>query len=267
MKSIKKQLVLILVSLLILGVLWGFYRSEEAPSNARAAVQVRKITETAAADESLILSDAKTYTTAADSDRILPDSAQLNVPYISQYPQLPTGCEITSLTEALAYYGFEIDKEVLAENYLPMKYERTTGCFVNYFFGSPWSSHGSGCFAPAITTAANAFLKDRQSERKAVTISYASVHTLFEQVASGYPVIVWTSFDYDRAEVTYTEIELDNGRSFSWPNNEHCVVLSGYDLNADTVTLADPAYGIVERSIDEFTYFYQKYFYQAVVIK
>ena len=57
---------------------------------------------------------------------------------MSQYPELPTGCEITSLTEVLNYLGYGIDKETLARNYLDMRDTVTQGCFVEYFWGSPW---------------------------------------------------------------------------------------------------------------------------------
>lgn len=192
---------------------------------------------------------------------------QLDVPFISQEPDLPTGCEITSLAEVLHFYGFNVDKEILATNYLPMRDTADAGCFIDYFLGSPWDEHGSGCFAPAIVTAANSFLKNNNSNLTAHVISYSSVHSLFEYVAAGNPVIVWTSYDYSVKDITYREVPLSDGEYFSWPSYEHCVVLSGYNLTDRTVTFADPTYGIVTHTIDEFTDYYQKFFYQAAVIK
>ena len=138
---------------------------------------------------------------------------------------------------------------------------------IDYFLGSPWDEHGSGCFAPAIVTAANSFLKNNNSNLTAHVISYSSVHSLFEYVAAGNPVIVWTSYDYSVKDITYREVPLSDGEYFSWPSYEHCVVLSGYNLTDRTVTFADPTYGIVTHTIDEFTDYYQKFFYQAAVIK
>ena len=54
---------------------------------------------------------------------------------------------------------------------------------------------------------------------------------------------------------------------FTWPRNEHCVALAGYDVNERTVTLADPAYGIVKRDMDKFEDYYKRFYYQAVVIE
>ena len=43
----------------------------------------------------------------------------LPVPLILQNPELPNGCEITSLCMLLRYLGFDADKCLLADNYLP----------------------------------------------------------------------------------------------------------------------------------------------------
>lgn len=266
MKANKNQFTIVLISLIILCFLWVFYMKQNTDDN-QVNVEIAGTSETMSVDESLILSDAKTYTTAAATSTTLPDQFQLNVPFISQHPELPTGCEITALTEALAYYGFEEDKQDLARRYLRMDTKKTTGCFIEYFLGSPWSERGIGCFAPTITNAANAYLKDVGSSLQAYTLSYNALNSLFSEVASGHPVIIWTSSDYSDTDVSYNEIPLDNGQTFSWPENEHCVVLSGYDLKNKTVTIADPTDGIVVHDLNQFTYFYQKYFYQAVVIK
>lgn len=42
-----------------------------------------------------------------------------NFPILEQMPELPTGCEITAMTMALNYYGYEADKIQMAEKYLP----------------------------------------------------------------------------------------------------------------------------------------------------
>ncbi len=229
-------------------------------------VEVADTKETTSIDPSLIMSADNNYTTAADSEITLPDSYSIDVPYISQYPELPTGCEITSLTEVLQFYGFDVDKEYMAANYLPTKDYLEPGSYINYFYGSPWSEHGSGCFSPAIITAANTFLQDNNSPLSANSLSYSSVNTIFNELTKGHPIIIWTCFNYD-AEVTYIDIDVGNGQTFSWPTNEHCTVLTGFNLNTSTVTLADPTYGIIERSIEEFSYYYKMYFYQALVIK
>ena len=197
----------------------------------------------------------------------LPDSAYLDVQFISQLPELPTGCEITSLTEVLNYLGFEIDKETLANNYLEYDYDVRPGVFMEYFYGSPYDPNACGCFAPALITVANKYLKDMDSSYRAYNISYSEISDLFAQVASGNPVIVWTSLDYSTRNIEYQTVYVSSDETFDWPLNKHCVALIGYDLNKNTVTFADPTYGIVSHSIDDFTYYYGKFYSQAIVIQ
>ncbi|MDO5381401.1 MAG: C39 family peptidase [Eubacteriales bacterium] len=259
----------LLSSIIALSVILIVYIDSKLPKkDTTASVEVTNVLETSPVDSSLLLSSNNTYTTAAAPDEsTFPSVYSMDIPHINQFPELPTGCEITSLAQVLTYLGYNVDKVELAKNYLPMSNVVTPGCFINYFLGEPWSNHGSGCFAPAIATAANKFFSDNGSTLSAYVISYSSVDALFKELSMGHPVIVWTSYNYNSPEVTYKEVDLGNGNSFSWPTNEHCVVLSGYNLETKTVTLADPTYGIVEKTIDEFTYFYQKYFYQAVTIR
>ena len=98
-------------------------------------------------------------------------------------------------------------------------------------------------------------------------MSYQPPEMLYAQLANGHPVIVWTCFDYNVSEIKYNEVVLDDGTVFTWPRNEHCVALAGYDIVKRTVTLADPTYGIVERDMDKFEDYYKRYYYQAVVIE
>lgn len=261
MKSNKHQFLIVIIYVVVLFMLWQFFYTQPTKEpSIDASVDSTQPTAT--------MNTESIEESVSDSDfKNIANEHSLNVPYISQYPELPTGCEITSLAQVLHFYGFNIDKQDLARKYLPMSNVRTEGCYINYFFGSPWSENGSGCFAPAIVTAANNFFQANGSALQATNISYSPVSTLLEEVSNGHPVIVWTSFNYDNNSTNYREIVLDNGRTFSWPVSEHCVVLSGYNLTDNTVTICDPSSGIITRSLTDFTKFYQQYYYQAVVIK
>ena len=63
-------------------------------------------------------------------------SAHLNVEFLSQKPELPTGCEITSLTTVLNYLGYDVSKETMANEYLP-KCDISEVSFWDYFLGDP----------------------------------------------------------------------------------------------------------------------------------
>ena len=182
-----------------------------------------------------------------------------------QLPELPTGCEITSLTIVLNYLGYSVDKEDMASNYLE-KSEPFEGSFNDYFIGSPWDEYAWGCYSPVITKSANHFLEDHNSKLNAYNITGASMQELCVQVASGNPVIVWTSQNLDK-ETIVTPITLENGTTDYWYSNEHCVVIIGYDLQKGTLTVCDPLEGIVERDFNTFSARYKEFQRMGVVIK
>ena len=76
-------------------------------------------------------------------------------------PELPTGCEITSLTMTLNYYGYSADKMAMALEYLPTVGWTNTyygdnetlygNDIYNYFIGNPQSeTDGLSCGAGAM---------------------------------------------------------------------------------------------------------------------
>ena len=213
-----------------------------------------------------LATEAVNSETSSSTTAAIVKAKQLPVEYISQLPELPTGCEITSLAEVLNYLGYQVDKEYLAENDLKML-DDLDGSFNNYFIGSPWDENGWGCFAPAISNAANKYLTSIKSSKKAYNISGSSLSQLFTEIQNGNPVIVWVTTRLDERTV-FDNIEMNNGTIFKWPENEHCVVLVGFDLNSpQTVTVADPLEGVVNRTYSQFNSRYNELGKRAVVIK
>lgn len=212
-------------------------------------------------NQAVILPDA----TKTISGNITVNSKLLPVNNILQLPELPTGCEITSLTIVLNHLGFNVDKEYMANKYLDQA-EPFESSFSDNFIGSPWDQHSYGCFSPVIVKSANHFLTDSDSSLKAYDISGSTIQELCVQVQSGYPVIVWASRLLDE-KTTKTPIRLDNGTIDYWYSNEHCMVLIGYDLQKGTVTLCDPLEGIVERDFNTFAARYEEFQRMGVIIK
>ena len=93
------------------------------------------------------------------------NSKYIKTDTILQLPELPTGCEITSLTMLLNHIGFDVSKHVLADNYLP-KGEYRASNFNKVFVGDPHSTYAYGCYAPVIVKAAKKYLEkyDKNSE-------------------------------------------------------------------------------------------------------
>lgn len=71
-------------------------------------------------EENELLSLKKAYVFQEGQQKALPKEHQIeNFDIILQLPELPTGCEITSMTMALNYYGLNADKVTMATKYLP----------------------------------------------------------------------------------------------------------------------------------------------------
>lgn len=192
------------------------------------------------------------------------DSIELPVSYLCQYPELPTGCEITSLTTVLNYLGYPVSKETMSDEYLP-KSEETTGDYMNYFLGNPRDEHAFGCFASPIVKAANAYLEEQDSQLKAYNYSGYAFDTLLNEINAGSPVIIWSTVNL---VMPYVTLEWDiDGKSVEWLSPEHCVVLIGYDLNTKSVTISDPEKGIIQCSMSVIETLYEKMSSQAVVVK
>jgi len=191
-------------------------------------------------------------------------NVQLPVAYLSQLPELPTGCEITSLTTVLNYLGYGVDMGTMADRYLP-KCGLGEGSFWDYFLGDPRDPYSFGCYASPIVTAANSYLATQGNQHKAYNYSDSSFSTLLQQIEAGFPVVLWSTMDLSEAYMTM-QWEI-NGETIQWTAPEHCVVMIGYDLNAKTVTISDPMCGMVIRDLETMAKRYEQMQSQAVVIK
>ena len=156
-----------------------------------------------------------------------------NVPVFSQLPDYPTGCETVSTVMALRYAGYNISASRFIDEYLPQSNEFKNINGVNYgpdpeesFVGSPRTAGGYGCFAPVIEKALKAYIGNDDAVANA---SGSSLNELCEKyVSKNVPVIIWVSISMQ--EVYSSEKwTLGDGSTFSWPANEHCMLLIGFD--------------------------------------
>lgn len=192
----------------------------------------------------------------------LPSSAGITMKNILQNPELPTGCESVALAMVLQFYDFPVKKTTIADQYL----DYSSDNFVSSFVGNPRSGNGAGCYAPAITKAANKYLEEKESELRAEDISGTALEDLYPYIESGQPVLVWNTMYMQQPEFTgaaYTE----NGKTYRWYRKEHCVVLCGYDKEKGTVTVNDPLDGIIERNAADFEAIYDLTGQMAVLIQ
>ena len=192
---------------------------------------------------------------------------------ILQLPELPTGCEITSMTMVLNYYGLKADKVTMATKYLPampanLYYDSDGNLYGSnlnkYFIGDPTTAEGYVCGTQAILTAANKFLSKQKSSLAAVDKTGASPDELYRLVAKNTPVVVWvTIYMQQRDELKGWHTE--DGEYVEWSSNDHGAVLIGY--TEDTVIIADPISGSVEYSRQDFEKVFASRGNQCVILQ
>ena len=182
---------------------------------------------------------------------------------ICQYPELPTGCEVTSLAMVLNYYNVDCDKCEISDMYLT-KGDVGTVDFNQAFEGDPRDESSYGCYSNVIVETANKIISDKGAVLSVKNFTGSALDELYSFVDMDIPVIVWGTQDCQEGHFSVTWNV--NGKDMTWFTPEHCMVLIGYDENF--VWVADPIYGDV-RSYDKaiFERSYNSLFKQAIVIK
>lgn len=227
-------------------------------------------TTTTTTTQTTITTTTKATTTTTTT---LPRAKKLSVNCILQNdsPSLPTGCEATALTIALRYDGFSAEKTDIAKTYLPKMLFYTLnniyyGADFQYVFpGDPMTSYGYGCYAPAIVATANAYFTAQKNASYAENLSGTSFEDLFPYIAAGRPVVFWGTMGM-RAPETGGSWTTPEGDTATWVSHEHCLVLTGYDKNAGTVSVADPLRGNVTYDLNLVAQRYNQMGKQAVII-
>lgn len=194
----------------------------------------------------------------------LPESCVLDVECVMQKPELPTGCEVTSLTTALNYHGFNIDKVELCDNFLFQDYFAYY-TFEEAYVGDPKANNGYGCYAPVIVETADKYFDSIGSDWYGKDLSDTDFRDLFYQIEQGRPVVIWTSMDLRDTQLTF-RWSTEDGDEAWFADLEHCMVLTGYDLAQGIVYAADPLNGNVTYSLDRFEECYEMLNRRAVVL-
>lgn len=173
-------------------------------------------------------------------------SAYIDVEELEQYPELPTGCEPVALTIALNALGYDLEKTEMAEKYLEYSDNFAIG-----YCGDPFSDDGAGIWPPGMILSVDNFVRGTGAKVCGCNTSKQPLENLCKLVDAGCPVIVWTTYYMNEPMYTDDAVEYD-GEIYMWYDNEHCVVLYGYDKNAGTVDVSDPLRGKVTVDADEF---------------
>ncbi|MGE7634747.1 C39 family peptidase [Bacillus paramycoides] len=152
------------------------------------------------------------------------------VPFIKQLPELPRGCEVTSLAMLLQHKGVQVDKMQLASEIyrVPFEQDGLRGNPYEGFVGNIYtkSEQGYGVYHQPIFTLAEKYVPE-----KVINLTGREVQDLYKVISSGSPV--WVI-----ANTTFKPLSEDSFETWNTSSGkvkityyEHSVVVIGYDQN------------------------------------
>lgn len=201
----------------------------------------------------------------SDKYKKIPQTANIAITPVMQAPELPNGCEITSLTAVLNYLKYGVDKLTMTDKYLDIGVIGSTD-YNKASIGNPRNTDSFGAYAPVIINAAEKYLKDNENKHKTYNLTGYNIDEIYYQVSQGNPIIVWITEDLNKKPMV-TKTWIIGGNTIHWKSPLHCTVLCGYDLNNKTVTVADPKTGVTTYPMDLFELRWNDMGAQAVMIK
>ena len=158
---------------------------------------------------------------------------RISVPYISQSPTFPTGCESVSAVMLLNYLGYDLSVEAFIEKHLKQEaFEERKGVLYGpdpnkVFCGSPYDEEAFGCYAPVIADALEEILgKDYEVINETGTSMEELLKTYID---ADMPVVFWACINMREPIIGPCWHLKDSGETFTWISNEHCMLLVGYD--------------------------------------
>ncbi|UOE94048.1 C39 family peptidase [Alkalihalobacillus sp. LMS39] len=183
--------------------------------------------------------------------------SHIPVATLMQNPELPNGCEIVSLTAVLNYYGYDVSKTTMADDFLPKQpFARQNNKLYGAnpyeaYAGEPRDRSGFFVYAPPILQAAEDFMSTVESSHKAVDVSGSTREELLEYLKQGIPVVTWMTLELDAPRVTYSWYFHETEEFFEAPVNLHATVLNGF-IGEDKVHVMDPLKGQMVYSAENY---------------
>lgn len=174
------------------------------------------------------------------------DKVLLDVPIVKQLPELPRGCEVTSLAMLLQYAGFDADKLKLAQQIKknPAKIKKING-EIHYgdpndgFIGDMYSTNkpGLGVYHTPIKKLAAHYMPG-----KIIDFTNGEFNQIKKYLSTNRPVWVIINTAYEKLDPSYFHTWNTPNGKISITYKEHSVVVTGYDQ--DYIYFNDPLTGI-----------------------
>ncbi|MED4227703.1 C39 family peptidase [Neobacillus cucumis] len=227
--------------------------SETSTKNGENTLEVQKVSNetdsnTDGSEETESQNEKQTQT-----QNVVPDASGKivinDVPHIQQMPELPRGCEVTSLTMLLQYAGVSVDKMKLATEINTVPFRDQNGVHGNPnegFVGDMYSfdNSGYGVYHDPIVDLAETYLPGR-----IIDLTGQSIDSVYKMIKSGSPVWVITNSRF--ASLPQSEFSVWNTQTgtVQITYREHSVLVVGYDDNYVYINdpLTDQSYKAVPR--------------------
>jgi uncharacterized protein YvpB len=178
---------------------------------------------------------------------ILKESILLSVPAIMQFPELPRGCEVTSLAMLLNFAGVPVDKLTLANEITKVPY------LSEGYYGNPhqgfvgnmftYNEPGLAVYHEVIEELANQYLPNQ-----IVNISGDNFSSVQKKLNEGKPVWVIIGSTYAFLPEEHWETWNTKEGEIKITRKVHSVLVTGYDET--TVYFNDPFFPDQNRSAD-----------------
>ncbi|MCQ6278655.1 C39 family peptidase [Bacillus sp. EB600] len=190
-------------------------------------------------------------------------SVHLNAPLVSQLPELPRGCEVTSLSMLLGYAGISVSKMQLASEVVKVPWE--SGGYKGHpndgFVGNMYTFSQPGCcvFHSPIVSLANKYLPGR-----IIDLTGEDFEAIQYYLNRGKPVWVINTSWFKPVPASYWSTWKTRYGDIRITMKEHSVLITGYDNQ--NIYFNDPLANIKDRGFSQgdFIAGWQQYGSQAV---
>lgn len=171
---------------------------------------------------------------------------KLDVPLENQMPDLPNGCEVTSLSMLMNYYGIKVNKNELAENIQHVNFFTDGG----KYRGNPnqgFVGHMSIANAGWCVYNGPLYNDARKYTTHIENITGSDFLSLLKLVSNGHPVLIITTTTFNRVNDMQTW-DTNTGKVNVTPSSHACVI-TGYSKPKKVVYVNNP-YGYKNQPVN-----------------
>ena len=171
---------------------------------------------------------------------------KLDVPLENQMPDLPNGCEVTSLSMLMNYYGIKVNKNELAENIQHVDFFTDGGKYRGNpnqgFVGHMSIANAGWCVynGPLYNVA-------RKYTTHIENITGSDFLSLLKLVSNGHPMLIITTTTFNRVNDMQTW-DTNTGKVNVTPSSHACVI-TGYSKPKKVVYVNNP-YGYKNQPVN-----------------